>query len=66
MAYRNVQVPLSDKEQEALRLAASQACRRPRDQARYFVLQALGFTEKTNEGNATRLDSNSVTLAQNA
>lgn len=45
MSYKTVNVPLSDQEEEALRIAASKACRRPRDQVRYILLQALGLNE---------------------
>lgn len=63
MNYRRITIPLSEAEQAALRRAASQECRRPRDHARYVILRALGLgnegqqSTKSNTG-AVRQDAN--------
>jgi|694.fasta_scaffold58639_4 hypothetical protein len=43
MSYNRITVPLSEDEENVLRLAASQSCRRPRDYARYIILKSLGL-----------------------
>ena len=43
MNYKLITIPLSDDEQRVLRIAANQECRRPRDHARYILLNALGI-----------------------
>lgn len=46
MSYRTMTIVLSDDEVNALRKSAEVDLRRPRDQARYLVRQALGLAEK--------------------
>jgi hypothetical protein len=46
MSYRTMTIVLSDDEVNALRRSAEVDLRRPRDQARYLVRQALGLAEK--------------------
>jgi hypothetical protein len=43
MSFKRITIPLSEKEQEVLRAAASRACRRPHDHARFIILKALGL-----------------------
>lgn len=43
MSYNRITVPLSEHEEDMLRTAASRACRRPRDHARYIILKSLGL-----------------------
>ncbi len=51
MSYRTMTIVLSDDEVNALRRSAEVDLRRPRDQARYLVRQALGLVDKPpNEG----------------
>lgn len=42
-----VTLPLSPEEVDALRGMAKRDCRRPRDQVRYLLRQALGLTDGT-------------------
>lgn len=46
MSYRTMTIVLSEDEVNALRRSAEVDLRRPRDQARYLVRQALGLAEK--------------------
>ena len=46
MSYRTITIVLSDSEINALRKSAEMELRRPRDQARYLVRQALGLADK--------------------
>lgn len=46
MSYRTMTIVLSDDEVNALRKSAEVDLRRPRDQARYLVRQALGLADK--------------------
>ena len=50
MSYRTMTIVLSDDEENALRKSAEVDLRRPRDQARYLVRQALGLAEKPPSG----------------
>lgn len=43
MSYNKIIVPLAEWEEDLLRKAASQACRRPKDHARYVILKSLGL-----------------------
>ena len=49
MNYTKLSIPLSEQEQRALKMAASKACRRPRDHVRFIVLSALGVIEPSAE-----------------
>jgi len=49
MNYTKLSIPLSEQEQRALKMAASKACRRPRDHVRFIVLSALGVVEPSAE-----------------
>ena len=49
MSYRTMTIVLSDDEAHALRRSAEVDLRRPRDQARYLVRQALGLAEPNGE-----------------
>lgn len=46
---KRMYVPLTDEEFTKLSQAASRACRRPRDQARYLIRQALGLVALVDE-----------------
>jgi len=43
MSYNRITVPLSEHEEQILRIAASKSCRRPQDHARYIILKSLGL-----------------------
>lgn len=43
MSYNRVTIPISKEEEDILKIAASIACRRPRDHARYLLLRGLGL-----------------------
>lgn len=62
MNYTKLSIPLSEQEQRALKMAASKACRRPRDHVRFIVLSALGVIEPSAEMSQPVID---VSLGQN-
>ncbi len=72
MNYTKLSIPLSEQEQRALKMAASKACRRPRDHVRFIVLSALGVIEPSAEMSkpaiaeslATRSNNGFVTVNQ--
>jgi uncharacterized protein YrzB (UPF0473 family) len=48
MSYKRITIPFSEAEQEKLAKMASQNQRRPKDQARYILLTALGMAADDN------------------
>jgi hypothetical protein len=60
MNYRLLSIPLSEDEQKALQVVASQQCRRPRDQARFLLLAGLGMTDKASNDLSTNSKSDAI------
>ncbi len=65
MYDRKVTLPLTEDEWRALCEAAKSRDRTPKLQARYMLRTALEVEQK-NEGDASRLETKSVTLGLNA
>lgn len=73
MSYNKIIVPLSVDEENLLRIAASQSCRRPKDHARYIILKSLGLVgddgsssvQTNNRHDAKILADQSVTAVGN-
>lgn len=61
MSYRRLNIPITDKEYEALCRLADKEMRNPKFQARFLIQQAV-MCEQEDEGDARTLAGESVTL----